>query len=118
MLSLRRGRIALECRLPCRLYRGLVCLVSRGGVRGAGLAGGAVLGRLLLTGHGGVYLTVRCVCGVKGRNTPVNSLKAAGLSWSTEASMSMGVRHFWQYSPWGVLSLAMLLSARVPHALG
>jgi hypothetical protein len=32
--------------------------------------------------------------------------------------MSMGVRHFWQYSPWGVLSLAMLLSARVPHALG
>lgn len=27
-------------------------------------------------------------------NMPVSSLKAAGLSWSMEASMSIGVRHF------------------------
>jgi len=72
---------------------------------------------MLLAGHGRVYRTVRRVCRVQGRYTPVNSLKAAGLSWSIEASMSMGVRHFWQYSPCRVLSLAMLLSVCVPHAL-
>jgi hypothetical protein len=27
---------------------------------------------------------------------PVSSLKAAGLSWSMDASVSIGVRHFWQ----------------------
>jgi len=40
---------------------------------------------------------------------PVKSLKAAGLSWSIEASMSSGVRHFWQYKPWLFSSFAISL---------
>jgi len=31
---------------------------------------------------------------LQNRHVPVNSLKAAGLSWSMEASISMGVLHF------------------------
>lgn len=47
--------------------------------------------------------------GIMGReaNLPVSSLKAAGLSWSIEASMSMALRHCWQDNA-GRLSLAML----------
>jgi hypothetical protein len=29
--------------------------------------------------------------------------------------MSMGVRHFWQYSPCGFLSVAIVTSVFVPH---
>ena len=50
------------------------------------------------------------------KQVPVRSLKAAGLSWSMEASTSMGVRHFWQYSPDPFLSLAMLLWMASLHA--
>lgn len=38
---------------------------------------------------------------------PVRSLKAAGFSWSIEASISMGVRHFWQYSAGCFFSFAI-----------
>lgn len=46
---------------------------------------------------------------------PVRSLKAAGFSWSTEASTSMGVRHFWQYSPGPFLSLPMVAASGLSH---
>jgi hypothetical protein len=32
--------------------------------------------------------------------------------------MSMGVRHFWQYSPCGFLSVAIVSSVFVPHVPG
>lgn len=49
----------------------------------------------------------------------VNSLKAAGLSWSMEASTSMGVLHFWQDKPDGFLSFAILLVTAIsPHTAG
>jgi hypothetical protein len=46
---------------------------------------------------------------------PVRSLKAAGFSWSTDASTSMGVRHFWQYSPGPFLSLPMVAVSGLSH---
>jgi hypothetical protein len=59
-----------------------------------------------------------CEAEQDGEDIPVRSLKAAGLSWSIEASTSMGVRHFWQYSACSFLSLAMVLLGHVPHASG
>jgi len=69
---------------------------------------------MMLTGNTRFY---DLVSGLEGEGrvqlrVPVSSLKAAGLSWSVEASMWMGVLHFWQAKPAGFLSLAIMLASR------
>ena len=46
---------------------------------------------------------------------PVRSLKAAGLSWSIEASTSMGLRHCWHDSA-SLLSFAMMDRVSYVHS--
>lgn len=46
---------------------------------------------------------------------PVKSLKAAGLSWSIEASTSMGLRHCWHDSA-SLLSFAMVNRVSYVHS--
>lgn len=120
MLESRRRDIALESRVSCRLYGGLVGLVSGGGIRRAGLTGWDSSRSLLLAGHGRVYryAVSREQAGSRSKHCviPVSSLKAAGFSWSMEASMSMGVRHFWQNSPCDFLSVAIVVVRAVPHS--